>query len=211
MRHCAAHRPGQRPCPTPPIGRLVGPGGLVAGVQGRRLPATTSRCRYASRPGAGCTEHDSGPERLSCSGVAAIPRGDEAGRASGGLADIDAGVARAARVDPRRSCSMRVLGAPLDQVFLMKLYAARDCDLDDLRALWPLAGRLLLLNLCISAYSDGLTELRLPANWGTPPGSAPLHRVLRPLPRFLSAGTLGSAVRPLASRRLRWLRLEWGW
>jgi hypothetical protein len=25
-------------------------------------------------------------------------------------------------------------------VFLMKLYAARDRDLDDLRALWPLAG-----------------------------------------------------------------------
>jgi hypothetical protein len=35
---------------------------------------------------------------------------------------------------------LRVLGAPLDQVFLMKLYAARDRDLDDLRALWPLAG-----------------------------------------------------------------------
>ena len=30
-----------------------------------------------------------------------------------------------------------VLGAPLDQVFLMKLYAARDRDLDDLRVLWP--------------------------------------------------------------------------
>ncbi len=35
---------------------------------------------------------------------------------------------------------LRVLGAPLGQVFLMKLYAARDRDLDDLRALWPLAG-----------------------------------------------------------------------
>ncbi|MGB7980022.1 MAG: hypothetical protein WCF36_04430 [Candidatus Nanopelagicales bacterium] len=35
---------------------------------------------------------------------------------------------------------LRVLGAPLDQVFLMKLYAARDRDLDDLRALWPLTG-----------------------------------------------------------------------
>jgi hypothetical protein len=35
---------------------------------------------------------------------------------------------------------LRVLGAPLDQVFLMKLYAARDRDLDDLRALWPIAG-----------------------------------------------------------------------
>ncbi len=35
---------------------------------------------------------------------------------------------------------LQVLGAPLDQVFLMKLYAARDRDLDDLRALWPLTG-----------------------------------------------------------------------
>lgn len=35
---------------------------------------------------------------------------------------------------------LRVLGAPLDQVFLMKLYAARDRDLDDLRALWPITG-----------------------------------------------------------------------
>jgi hypothetical protein len=35
---------------------------------------------------------------------------------------------------------LRVLGAPLGQVFLMKLYAARDRDLDDLRALWPHAG-----------------------------------------------------------------------
>ncbi len=36
---------------------------------------------------------------------------------------------------------LRVLGAPLDQVvLLMKLYAARDRDLDDLRALWPLTG-----------------------------------------------------------------------
>lgn len=35
---------------------------------------------------------------------------------------------------------LRVLGAPLDQVFLMKFYAARDRDLDDLRVVWPLAG-----------------------------------------------------------------------
>lgn len=35
---------------------------------------------------------------------------------------------------------LRVLGAPLDQVFLMKLYAARDRDIDDLRALWPHTG-----------------------------------------------------------------------
>jgi hypothetical protein len=30
-----------------------------------------------------------------------------------------------------------VLGAPLDQVFLMKLYAARAPDYDDLVRLWP--------------------------------------------------------------------------
>ena len=35
---------------------------------------------------------------------------------------------------------LQVLGAPLDQVFLMKLYAARDRDLDDLRVLWPHTG-----------------------------------------------------------------------
>ena len=35
---------------------------------------------------------------------------------------------------------LRVLGAPLEQVFLMKLYSARDRDLDDLRALWPHTG-----------------------------------------------------------------------
>lgn len=33
-----------------------------------------------------------------------------------------------------------VLGAPFDQIFLMKLYAARARDLDDLRVLWPLTG-----------------------------------------------------------------------
>ncbi len=31
-----------------------------------------------------------------------------------------------------------VLGAPLDQVFLMKLYASRELDRDDLVRLWPL-------------------------------------------------------------------------
>lgn len=30
-----------------------------------------------------------------------------------------------------------VLGAPFEQVFLMKLYASRGPDLDDLIALWP--------------------------------------------------------------------------
>ncbi|MCW2620861.1 MAG: hypothetical protein JWL64_463, partial [Frankiales bacterium] len=33
-----------------------------------------------------------------------------------------------------------VLGAPLDQVFLMKLYASRAPDLDDLVKLWPHCG-----------------------------------------------------------------------
>lgn len=33
--------------------------------------------------------------------------------------------------------SLLVLGAPLDQVFLMKLNASRAADTDDLRALWP--------------------------------------------------------------------------
>ena len=44
----------------------------------------------------------------------------------------------------RRECSeimtrrsFRVLGAPLDQVFLMKLFASRALDTDDLEALWP--------------------------------------------------------------------------
>lgn len=35
---------------------------------------------------------------------------------------------------------LRVLGAPLSQVFLMKLYAGRARDYDDLLALWPRAG-----------------------------------------------------------------------
>lgn len=35
---------------------------------------------------------------------------------------------------------LRVLGAPLSQVFLMKLYAARARDYDDLVVLWPRAG-----------------------------------------------------------------------
>lgn len=33
--------------------------------------------------------------------------------------------------------SLRVLGAPLDQVFLMKLYASRAIDTDDLAVIWP--------------------------------------------------------------------------
>lgn len=33
---------------------------------------------------------------------------------------------------------LTVLGAPLEQVFLMKLYAARAADYDDLVSLWPL-------------------------------------------------------------------------
>ena len=32
---------------------------------------------------------------------------------------------------------LRVLCAPLDQVFLMKLYASRAADTDDLQAIWP--------------------------------------------------------------------------
>ncbi len=35
---------------------------------------------------------------------------------------------------------LNVLGAPLSQVFLMKLYAARARDYDDLVVLWPRAG-----------------------------------------------------------------------
>jgi hypothetical protein len=35
---------------------------------------------------------------------------------------------------------LRVLGAPLDQVFLMKLSASRASDLDDLVRLWPHCG-----------------------------------------------------------------------
>lgn len=35
---------------------------------------------------------------------------------------------------------LRVFGAPLREVFLMKLYAARTRDYDDLIALWPLCG-----------------------------------------------------------------------
>jgi hypothetical protein len=33
--------------------------------------------------------------------------------------------------------TLRVLGAPFDQVFLMKLYASRAVDTDDLEAIWP--------------------------------------------------------------------------
>jgi hypothetical protein len=33
--------------------------------------------------------------------------------------------------------TLRVLGAPFDQVFLMKLYASRAVDTDDLEVLWP--------------------------------------------------------------------------
>jgi hypothetical protein len=33
--------------------------------------------------------------------------------------------------------TLRVLGAPFDQVFLMKLYASRAADTEDLEALWP--------------------------------------------------------------------------
>lgn len=32
---------------------------------------------------------------------------------------------------------LQVLGAPLQQVFVMKLYAGRSLDFDDLVALWP--------------------------------------------------------------------------
>lgn len=39
-----------------------------------------------------------------------------------------------------QSGRLRVLGAPLSQVFLMKLYAARARDYDDLVALWPRIG-----------------------------------------------------------------------
>lgn len=34
---------------------------------------------------------------------------------------------------------LRVLGAPLAQLFLMKLYAGRDRDIDDLVTLWPVS------------------------------------------------------------------------
>ncbi len=34
--------------------------------------------------------------------------------------------------------TLRVLGAPWDTVFLMKLYASRAVDTDDLEAIWPL-------------------------------------------------------------------------
>lgn len=35
------------------------------------------------------------------------------------------------------SPTLRVLGAPFDQLFLMKLYASRAVDTDDLEVLWP--------------------------------------------------------------------------
>jgi len=56
-----------------------------------------------------------------------------AGFAPAGLRDQDAAVL----LDRPR---LRVLGAPLDQVFLMKLFAARSRDVADLVALWPHAG-----------------------------------------------------------------------
>ena len=33
--------------------------------------------------------------------------------------------------------TLRVLGAPFDQVFVMELYASRATDTEDLEALWP--------------------------------------------------------------------------
>lgn len=38
------------------------------------------------------------------------------------------------------SARLQVLGAPLDQVFLMKLLAGRAADTDDIRALWSRSG-----------------------------------------------------------------------
>jgi hypothetical protein len=35
---------------------------------------------------------------------------------------------------------LKILGATMDQVFLMKLYAARAQDHDDMRSIWPLTG-----------------------------------------------------------------------
>lgn len=35
---------------------------------------------------------------------------------------------------------LEVIGAPLDQVFLMKVHAARAADLPDIKSLWPRSG-----------------------------------------------------------------------
>ncbi len=75
IRPGTAGRP--RRLPLPPIGRLVGPGGATAGVQGGGCPLQRVSAATHPIPESGWTEHDSGPERLSCSGVAAIPGGDE--------------------------------------------------------------------------------------------------------------------------------------
>ena len=46
-----------------------------------------------------------------------------------------------------------VIGAPIDQVFLMKVHAARASDLPDIRSLWPRSG-FETVDEAAKAYSD---------------------------------------------------------
>lgn len=68
--------------------------------------------------------HGLGPDWLNAHAAAFAP------------ATLDLAACRVLLETPR----LRVLGAPLDQVFLMRLLAARDRDIDDLRAPWPHTG-----------------------------------------------------------------------
>jgi len=48
---------------------------------------------------------------------------------------------------------LEVIGAPIDQVFLMKVHAARASDLPDIRSLWPQSGFITVDEAAV-AYSD---------------------------------------------------------
>ncbi len=85
----------------------------------RQLPAAVRRAAQVV-----AQRHDLSPTWLNDSASAFRPDT---------LADSDCEVL----VDHPR---LRVLGAPLRQVFLMKVDAARTRDFDDLVALWPLCG-----------------------------------------------------------------------
>ena len=65
--------------------------------------------------------HDLAPKWLNDSAAAFVP-------ATFNIEDCELILDRA---------SLLVLGAPLDQVFLMKLFASRAIDTDDLETLWP--------------------------------------------------------------------------
>jgi len=49
---------------------------------------------------------------------------------------------------------LRVLGAPLQQVFVMKMFANRPIDLPDLAALWPVCG-FVSVEAAVSAFYAG--------------------------------------------------------